>query len=153
MMADRSANRTFQKKDVLKATSIPNQTFQHWYDRRVVPLSSDDCPGGGKGRPRRFGLRSIHKLAIAHRISLLGVPANLAVSLASKFTDMPQYGRPLGGLFPVGLTVIIATPGGTGTVVNLKPEEDIGTLLQDASIVVNVNEIISKINFEVGTPK
>jgi hypothetical protein len=98
----------------------------------VIPLSSEDCPGDGNGRPRRFGLRSVYKLAIARRLSLLGIPASLAVSLASKFTDAPQRGRPPGGLFPVGLTCILATPGSTGSVVNLKPEEDIGTLLQDA---------------------
>jgi len=74
------------------------------------------------------------------------------VSLATKFSDEPQHGRPLGGLFPVGETYIIAT-GGVGSVVSVKPEEDVSALLQDATIVVNVNKIISAINFEIGTIK
>lgn len=143
----------YKSAAAVAAINIPKGTFNRWLDRKVIGLAPDDIPGDGRGKPRRFGTRTITKLAIAHRISLLGVPANIAVALASKFTDLPQHRRPLGGLFPVGLTFIIQTPNGTGTVVNLKPEEDIGTLLQDASIVVNVNAIISKINYELGTPK
>jgi hypothetical protein len=151
-MANKPANRTLKKLDVLKAIQIPNQTFQHWFDRRVVPLSGEDVPGDGKGKPRRFGVRTVTKLAIAHKISRLGIPANTAVSLASKFTDTPQHGRPIGGVFPDGLTYILATPDG-GSVVNVKPEEDVSSLLQDATIVVNVNQIISAINFEIGISK
>ena len=81
-MATKPASRTFKKSDVLKATKIPNLTYQHWYDRRVLPLSSDDDPGDGKGRPRRFSIRSVFRFAIAHKISQLGIPANLAVRLA-----------------------------------------------------------------------
>ena len=152
-MANKPATRTLKKADVLKATNISNQTFQHWLDRRVIGLSGDDAPGDGRGRPRRFGIRTITKLAIAHRISKLGIPANIAVTLASKFTDLPQHGRPIGGVFPIGLTYILATPDGSGSVVNLKPEEDISTVLHDATIVVNVNQIISEINFDIGIIK
>jgi hypothetical protein len=147
------SSRTFKKSELLKVTKIPNHTFQHWFDRRVIPLSSDDDPGNGKGKPRRFSTRTITKLAIAHKISLVGIPANMAVALAAKFTDTPQYGRPIGGLFPVGVTYIIATPDGVASVTNVKPEGDVSHLLQDATIVVNVNQIISKINLELGIIK
>jgi hypothetical protein len=152
-MANKPANRTLKKSDVLKATKIPNHTFQHWYDRRVIGLSGDDVPGDGKGKPRRFGIRSIIKLAIAHKISQLGIPANIAVTLASKFTDTPQYGRPIGGLFAGGLTYILATLDGVGSVVNVQADEDVGKFLQDATIVVNVSQIISSINFDIGIIK
>jgi hypothetical protein len=152
VMANRPANRTLKKSDVLKAIRIPNQTFQHWTDRRVMPLSGDDVPGDGKGKPRRFGIRSVTKLAIAHKISLCGIPANIAVKLASKFTDEPQHGRPLGGLFPTGQSYILST-GGTGSVVNVQADEDVSKFLQDATIVVNVSQIISSINFEIGIIK
>jgi hypothetical protein len=147
------SNRTFKKSELLKATKIPNHTFQHWFDRRVIPLSSDDDRGDGKGKPRRFCTRTITKLAIAHKISQLGIPANIAVTLASKFTDEPQNGRPVGSVFPVGSTYILATPDGIASVVNVKPEEDVGFLLRDATITVNVNQIISSINLELGIIK
>jgi hypothetical protein len=152
-MANKPANRTLKKSDVLRATKIPNHTFQHWFDRRVIGLSGDDVPGDGKGKPRRFGLRTATKLAIAHKISQLGIPANIAVTLASRFTDTPQYGRPIGSLFPDGLTYILATPDGAGSVVNVQADEDVSKFLQDVAIVVNVNKIISSINFEIGVIK
>jgi hypothetical protein len=152
-MANKPANRTLKKSDVLRATKIPNHTFQHWYDRRVIGLSGDDVPGDGKGKPRRFGVRSVIRLAIAHKISQLGIPANIAVTLASRFSDRPQYGRPIGSPFPNGLTYILATPDGAGSVVNVQFDEDVSKFLQDATIVVNVSQIISSINFEIGIIK
>lgn len=147
------ASGRYKSAAAVAAINIPKQTFNRWLDRRIIGLAPDDIPGVGRGKPRRFGMRTITKLAIAHRISLLNVPANTAVTLASKFTDEAQCGRPLGGLFPVGLTFIVVNPGGLGAVVNLKPEEDIGTIIQDASMIVNINAVISQINFEVGIPK
>lgn len=152
-MANKPANRTLRKSDVLKATKVPNHVFQHWFDRRVIGLSGDDVAGDGKGKPRRFSLRTATKLAIAHKISKLGLPANTAVTLASKFTDTPQHGRPIGGVFPNGSTYILAAPDGAGSVVNVQSDEDVGTFLQDVAIVVNVNQIISTINFEIGVIK
>jgi hypothetical protein len=89
-------------------------------------------------------------LAIAHKIAQLGIPANIAVTLATKFTDEPQNGRPLGGTFPIGTTYVLAKPNGVALVVNLKPEEDVSRLLDDATIVVNVSRIISSMHLEIG---
>ena len=145
------AHGTYKSAAVVAATKIPVETFNRWLDRKVIKLASDDIPGDGRGKPRRFGMRTITTLAIAHKTSLLGIPANTAVDLALKFTDSPQHGRPIGGVFPIGLTYIVATPDGNASVINVKPEEDAATLLQDATIVINVNKIISAINFEIGT--
>jgi hypothetical protein len=147
------AHGNYKTAAVVAATKIPIETFYRWLDRRVIPLSRDDVPGNGRGKPRRFCVRTVTKLAIAHRISQLGIPANIAVALASQFTDTPQIGRPIGGVFPGGLTYILATPDGVGSVVNVQADEDIGKFLQDATIVVNVSQIISSINFEIGIIK
>jgi hypothetical protein len=152
-MADRPASRTFKKSEVLKATKIPNHTFQHWMDRRVVRLSPNDYPGDGKGKPRRFSINTATTLAIAHKISLLGIPANKAVTWARQFTEVPQHGRPLGQPFPIGTTYILSSPDGAASVVCVKPEENVGMLLKDASVVVNVNRVLSEINFELGIIK
>jgi hypothetical protein len=152
-MANNTGRRTLKKADLLKATKIPLSTFEHWTDRKLIKPSGEDVAGDGRGKPRQFGFRTMTKLAIAHKIALLGIPANKAVKLAEHFTDEPQRGRAIGSLFPIGLTYILATPSGSASVTNVKPEEDVSQLLQDATIVVNVNQIIASINLEIGTIK
>jgi hypothetical protein len=151
-MANNTGRKTLKKADLLKAIRIPESTFEHWTDRKVIEPNREDSPGDGRGKPRRFGLRTAKKLAIAHKISQLRIPANIAVKLAEMFTDDSQIGRTAGDLFPIGLTYILATPSGNA-VVNVKPEEDVSQLLQDATIVVNVNQILSAIKFEPGIIK
>ena len=46
----------------------------------------------------------------------------------------------------------MAKPDGVASVVNVKPEE-VSRLLEDATLVVNVNQIVSSINFDLGTIK
>jgi hypothetical protein len=152
-MANNTGRKTLKKADLLKAIKIPESTFEHWTDRKVIEPNREDLPGDGRGKPRRFGLRTAKKLAIAHKISQLRIPANAAVKLAEMFTDDSQIGRTAGDLFPIGVTYILATPSGSASVVNVKPEEDVSQLLQDATIVVNVNQILSAINFEIGIIK
>jgi hypothetical protein len=152
-MANNTGRKTLKKADLLKAIKIPESTFEHWTDRKVIEPTREDSPGDGRGKPRLFGLRTAKKLAIAHKISQLRIPANRAVKLAEMFTDDSQIGRTAGDLFPIGLTYILATPSGSASVVNVKPEDDVSQLLQDATIVVNVNQILSAINFEIGIIK
>jgi hypothetical protein len=151
-MANKPASRSFKKKDVVEAIAIPESTFEHWLDRRVVRLAPHDYAGDGRGKPRRFGMRTMTKLAIAHKISLLGIPANIAVALASKFTDDPQHGRPIGGLFPSGRTVLLATPDGTGVIRNIQPDGDLDSLLKtESAIVVDIDAIVRNLTLRLAT--
>jgi hypothetical protein len=149
-MARTTANQTLKKADVIKATQINEQTFEHWTDRRVIRLSGDDDPGDGKGKPRRLGLRTITKLAVAHRISRLGVPANIAVSLAAKFTDEPQRGRNIGCPFPIGKTIMTATQNGEAVIHNVQPDSDIDSILKcECAIVVDLGAIVENLNLRL----
>jgi hypothetical protein len=142
----------YKSAAVVTATKIPIDTFNRWLDRRVIELSGDDVPGDGRGKPRRFGVRTITKLAIAHPISLLGIPPKMAVSLASKFTDEPQHGRPMGCPFPRGKTVLTVSHGGAACIHNVLPDGDIDSLLNTQSaIVVNIGAIISNLNLRLAT--
>ena len=134
----------YKSAAVVAATKIPIETFNRWVDRRIIPLTSDDVPGDGRGKPRRYGLRTAKKLAIAYRISKLGIAPNIAVALATKFTDERQCDRRVGDLFPIGLTYILQTEKGCASVINVKPEDDISAMLQDAAIIVNVNQICGR---------
>ncbi|MGY3588519.1 hypothetical protein ACVIGB_002522 [Bradyrhizobium sp. USDA 4341] len=137
---------------VVAATNIPIETFNRWLDRKVIGLSGDDVPGDGRGKPRRFGLRTITKLAIAHKIARLGIPANIAVSLATKFTDEPQRGREIGCPFPAGRTVMTATLDGAATIHNVSPDGDVDSILKnEAALVVDIGSIIENLHFRLDT--
>ncbi|MGY4411980.1 hypothetical protein ACVWW4_003716 [Bradyrhizobium sp. LB7.1] len=149
-MARTKANQTFKKSDVIKATQMNEQAFEHWTDRRVIRLSGDDDPGDGKGKPRRLGLRTITKLAIAHRIARLGVPANTAVSLAAKFTDEPQCGRNIGCPFPIGKTIMTATQDGAALIHNVQPDSDMDSIMKcEAAIVVDLGAIVENLQLRL----
>lgn len=151
-MANKPVRRTFKKKEVVEAIAIPESTFEHWTDRKLIGLAPEDIPGDGRGKPRRFSQRTVVKLAIAHKISLLGIPANTAVALASKFTDVPQHGRPIGALFPIGRTVLLATPDGAGTIRNIQPDGDLDSLFKsDSAIVVDIGAIVSNLHMRLAT--
>jgi hypothetical protein len=127
---------------VVAVTKIPIDTFNRWLDRKVIELAPDDIPGDGRGKPRRFGTRTITKLAIAHRISLLGVPANIAVSLAEKFTDEPQRGRNIGCPFPQGKTVMTVSQDGAA-IHHIQPDGDLDSILNgEVALVVDIGAII-----------
>jgi len=150
-MPQNASRKTLKKSDVIKATGIPLQQFQHWLDRRVIRLSGEDIPATGHGKPRGFGQRRVYEIAIAHRISRLGVPAATAVALAAKFNE-PSCGRPIGGLFKTGKTVLIATPDGRGTIHNVQPDGNLDSLLNtEAAIVVDIGAIISNVNSRLET--
>jgi hypothetical protein len=135
---------------VVAATNIPIDTFNRWLDRKVIELSGDDIPGDGRGKPRRFGTRTITKLAIAHQISLLGIPANIAVSLAETFTDQPQRGRPMGCPFPIGKTVLTLTQGGEATIHNIAPDSDLDSILKnEVALVVNIGSIFENLHLRL----
>ncbi|MEH2485770.1 hypothetical protein [Bradyrhizobium sp. AZCC 2230] len=146
------ARGNYKSAAAVAAIGIPKETFNRWLDRKVIGLAPEDIPGDGRGKPRRFSQRTIVKLAIAHKISLLGVPANIAVALASKFTDVPQYGRPIGGCFPVGRTVLLVTPDGAGTIRNIQPDGDLDSLFKaEAAVVVDIGAIISNLHLRLAT--
>ena len=151
-MANDAGRRPLRKAEVLLATKIPEPTFEHWKDARLIKLNRDDT-AGQRGKPNLYGHRTVKKLAIAHKATKLGIPASLALLLAQKFTDQPQAGRELGGLFPEGTTYIAATPNGVASVVNVKTLEDASLLLTEATIALNVNQILSEINFDIGIVK
>jgi hypothetical protein len=152
-MANNTARQSLKKADLLRATKIPEPTFEHWIDRRLIELNRDDVVRAGKGKPNLYGHRTAKKLAIAHKGTKLGLPANIAVELAKTFTDKPQRGRPLGEVFVEGTTWVTATDDGVALVVNTKSSDDVVMMLRAATIALNVNQIISAIDFDIGIVK
>ena len=74
------------------------------------------------------------------------------MTLAGKFEE-PQRGRDIGTLFESGQTLLVAQSDGTGSIVNLQPEGDLGSLLtDDATVIVNINKIIADVNSRIKDP-
>jgi hypothetical protein len=134
-------------RDVTKALDISPKMLHRWVERGVINMQASDVHNQGTGNPILYGDRTFTKTAITFEIAKLGVSAKVAAKLAGLFSDTPQHGRPIGGLFRIGKTYIVATDG-AASVVNVLPEQDISSLLLDATLVININRIISKIGIK-----
>lgn len=138
----------FKKAAVVAATKIPIETLNRWDDRKIViPDSHERSPG--KGHPRSYVLPVIYRIAIGHALTKLSIAPTTAMALASKFEE-PQRGRDMGKVFELGRTLLVARSDGTGSVVNLQPEDDVGSLLtNNATVIVNINKIIADVNSRI----
>jgi hypothetical protein len=68
------------------------------------------------------------------------------MDFAAKFNE-PQRGRPIGGLFPIGETVLLIDQDGIATIHNVQPDGDVASLINtEAAIVVNLGAIIARVN-------
>jgi hypothetical protein len=139
------AHGKYKSAAVVAATKIPIETFNRWLDRKVCDA---DDKAHGKGHPRRFSLDCIYKVAIGHTLTKLSIAPTVAMALAQKFIE-PQRGRNNGRLFDSGRTFLTATPNGVGSIINLQPDEDILSYLQEATIVVDLGRIVSNVNSRI----
>ena len=142
---------TLKSAAVVAATNIPMAKLNRWSDRKIITMRSKDKKAGGKGVARGFSLGRIYQIAIAFELTKLKIPAKDAMALAAKFEE-PQRGRELGKLFPLGHTLLVARTDGTGEIVNLPPDGDLQSLFtDDATVVANLNGIISRVTQRLGT--
>jgi hypothetical protein len=136
---------------VVTATQIPIETLNRWSDRSLISMRGSDVKAGGKGHPRKFSLARVYQISIAHALTKLSISPSVAMKLAAKFEE-PQRGRALGKLFPLGHTLLVARADGTGEIVQLAPDGDIQSLFtDDATVVVNLNGILSRVNQRIGS--
>jgi hypothetical protein len=129
---------------VAKAVGIPVKKLASDLDRKVIKIPG---PEPGKGKPRLAKLSKVYEIAIGHALTKVFVPPTNAMNLAQLFVE-PQRGRNLGRPFGSGKTLMLITDG-VGSIINLHVDEDISTYLQEATIVVNLGAIISKLNLRL----
>ena len=110
-----------------------------------------DIEPGGSGKPRMFGVRSVHKVALVHRLTRAGLPPAAAKKLADQYCDTGQGGRQPGALFPTGRTILITSQDGAGKIINLATEAFLDDALgAEVTIVVDVGRIIVGVNRRLG---
>jgi hypothetical protein len=107
----------------------------------------------GKGKPRPFSHAKLNEIAIGHaiaKISAVCASPTVALNIAAKFNE-PQRGRPIGGLFPKGRTILTVC-NDTVAIHNVHPDGDIDSLLKtEAAIVIDLGAIINRVNSRLGT--
>jgi hypothetical protein len=86
----------------------------------------------------------IYCIAIGHAITKVLIPPTMAMSLAEQFLE-PQRGRELGRPFESGKTLMLISDG-VGKIINLQPDQDISSYLQEATIVVDLGKIVATVN-------
>jgi hypothetical protein len=119
-------------------------------DRNVIKLPG---PAPGKGHKRIISLQSACEIAIGHaitKVSKVCASPTMAMKIAAKFNE-PQRGRPIGGLFTKGRTVLVVC-NDTATIHNVQPDGNIDSLLNtEAAIVVDLGAIINRVNSRLDT--
>jgi hypothetical protein len=107
----------------------------------------------GKGNPIPFTHAKINEIAIGHaitKVSKVCASPTVAMTIAAKFNE-PQRGRPIGGLFPKGRTILTVC-NNTVAIHNVQPDGDIDSLLKtDAAIVIDLGAIVNRVNSRLGT--
>jgi hypothetical protein len=142
------ASGSYKVSAAARAADIPIKTLNRDIDRKIIKIPG---PDPGKGYPRLFSLARVHEIALGHALTRLFVSPKVAMEIAAKFNE-PQRGRPLGGIFPIGKTVLLATQDGTATIHNVQPDGDIDSLLKtEAAIVVDLGAIIARVNSRLET--
>jgi hypothetical protein len=131
----------FKLSDAAKLAGVPIKKMTRDIDRGVIEIQGGEP---GKGNPRRFNLDCIYKTAIGWALARAYVPPKKAMALAQLYFE-PQRGRVLGRPFADGKTLMLVTDG-VGSIINLQIDQDISPHLRQATIVVDIGNIISTVN-------
>jgi hypothetical protein len=135
------ANCRYKVSDAAKAAGVSVKTVSRDIDRGVIEIPG---PDPGKGYRHLLAPPTVCHLAIGYAVVKLSVTPTQAMEFAKTFFE-PQRNRKAGELFASGKTLMLISDGAC-SIVNQQIDEDISTLLQDATIVVDLGKIISNVN-------
>jgi hypothetical protein len=135
------AHGSYKVSDAAKAAGVAVKTVSRDIDRGVIEIPG---PDPGKGHRHLLAPPTVYRIAIGYALTKLSVTPTVAMTLAKMFLE-PQRGRKSGKPFESGRTLLLVS-NGVGSIMNLQADEDITAYLQDATIVVDISKIISKVN-------
>jgi hypothetical protein len=138
------ADGSYKISAAARLAGIPVKALTRDLDRDVVKRPGDDKRKNGKGKPRLAKLPTVYYIAIGHALTKVFIPPTKAMDLAELFVK-PQRGRDLGRPFDSGRTLLLITDG-VGKIINLQADQDISSYLQEATIVVDLGQIVSNVN-------
>jgi hypothetical protein len=132
---------SYKISDAAKAAGVPVKTVSRDIDRGVIEIPG---PDPGKGYRHMLAPLTVYRLAIGYALTKLSVPPTAAMDFAKLFFE-PQRGRKSGEIFKTGKTLMLISDG-MCSIKNLQIDEDISSYLHDATTVVDLGAIISKVN-------
>jgi hypothetical protein len=132
---------SYKVSDAAKAAGVAVKTVSRDIDRGVIEIPG---PDPGKGHRHLLAPPTVYGIAIGYALTKLSVTPTAAMSLAKMFLE-PQRALKSGKPFESGRTLLLVS-NGVGSIMNLQADEDITAYLQDATIVVDISKIISKVN-------
>jgi DNA-binding transcriptional MerR regulator len=124
--------------DVSSATGVPIPTLGRWLDRRTIKQSSSEHHSTGTGDHRTFNRATINQIAIAKKLTELGVSATPANAAASLFTHQPQPGRAANESFKQDRTLLVLRATGP-MVINLPYDADFCDLADHGTAFVAID--------------
>jgi DNA-binding transcriptional MerR regulator len=80
---------------VSAATGVPAARLERWQDRNTLKPSRHDKGTTGSGDHRLFSRATVNRIAIAKRLTDLGIAAKPANQAAALFDELHQFGRTL----------------------------------------------------------
>jgi hypothetical protein len=130
-----------------KATGTPLATLQRYLQRNHITLQPCDVPSRGCGDNRGYSLRRIYQIALTTELTRLGIGPSRAAKAAFEFTDRGNPGRDVGGLYPLGQTLVVGLPRGESKVINVPPDQSLSEVLPNytAAFIINCNNVVAKV--------
>ena len=74
--------------EITSKLKISEMTVRNWLTRRQLDLSANE--GRGKGKWRKFSTRDVVVIAVAYRLSCLGVPPSAFAEMANDFAKFTE---------------------------------------------------------------
>ena len=128
----------FKTGVVCAATGVPVARLERWQDHNTLELSRHDKGTAGSGDHRLFSRATVHRIAIAKRLTDLGIAAKPANQAATLFDGLHQFGRTL---------LVIGASG--SQIVNADYDASLSDICGrpfQSAIVVDIGQIVSTID-------
>ncbi len=127
-----------------RVTGVPGPTLLRWWDRNTIESCRFDSTTSGSGQYRGYSRPTVNKIAIAWKITPLGVGTGQALTIAAHYTDVGDSKRAANTLYEFGRTVLIHTA--TGTVIkNLSADSSLSDALgrpMTPAIILDIGPVI-----------
>ncbi|MFI3904721.1 hypothetical protein [Ochrobactrum sp. S1502_03] len=92
------------------AAGASESVVRSWFDRGLIPCSTNDRAADGRATPREISFNTALQIAVATELSSLGFQAKRATRLALAFSDIGKSGRLPAELYSDGKTLLVAYP-------------------------------------------
>ena len=120
---------------VSAATGVSAAKLSRWQDRKTLKPSRQDKASSGSGDHRLFSRVTIDRIAIAKRLTDLGIAARPANQAAASFVEPYKFGR----------TLLVVKPSGGSQILNAEFNATLTDICGrpfESAAIVDIGQII-----------